>query len=340
MLSDKELACWATFVCGHRKTGTTLLVALLDSHPELMTIPTDSGFFYAYYPVYEQGDYTIQEKKCRIIERCLSEFGQFLENIEGNRGLNFSIKDMEREFDRLTESARGDTRELLLAMAMTYRHTSPLPIALQKRWVEKTTSTEIYAARIKRWFPEAKFIHIIRDPRDNYGSLKSGWEKRYKNFNDRIERLLQSHLERGLLGMNLARWNAERFGDDYLVMKFEDLTSDPEKEMQRVAGFLNISFDEILLKPSVWGLPWAGNNFEGKKFTGVSSVNANRWRERITPHEARVIEFYYENLMNFFGYETSYSKSEQIDAVMTHYEWYNYAQVYSAKQMRRTGSKS
>lgn len=331
MLSDNDLAPKATFVCGHRKTGTSLLLALLDNHPELMTIPMDSGFFYAYYPLYEKDEYTLIEKKKRIVDRCILEFADFLDSTEGGRGLNFSVKELEREFDRLTENSKGDTVDFLLKLAMTFRHISPLPGDLQKRWVEKTTSTEIYAARIKNWFPEAKFIHIIRDPRDNYGSLKSGWEKRYKKYNDHIERLLQSHLERGRLGMELARWNAERFEDDYLVLKFEELTIDPERQMKRVANFLEIAFQEVLLQPTVWGIPWAGNNFEGRKFEGVSSVNANRWRERITPHEAKVIEFYFADLMEYFGYDISYSKPEQIDAATTHYEWYNFAQIYSSK---------
>lgn len=331
MLSDDELAPKATFVCGHRKTGTTLLVALLDSHPELMTIPTDSGFFYAYYPLYERGNYTLDEKKNRIKERSISDFGSFLATIEGNTKLNFSTWRMEQEFNRLTENATGDTKELLLAMVMTYRHISPLLPDHHRRWVEKTTSTEIYASRIKQWFPKAKFVHIVRDPRDNYGSLKSGWENRYKHFNDQIERLLQSHIERGLLGMALARWNAERFGDDYLVLRFEDLAANPEREMHRVADFLEISFDEVLIKPTIWGLPWAGNNFEGRKFANVSNVNTNRWRERITSHEAQVIEFYFEELMDYFGYKAAYPKSEQLDAVTIHYEWHNYAQIYSTK---------
>ena len=32
------------FICGHRKTGTTLLVNLFDNNKECMTIPGDNGF--------------------------------------------------------------------------------------------------------------------------------------------------------------------------------------------------------------------------------------------------------------------------------------------------------
>ena len=37
---------------------------------------------------------------------------------------------------------------------------------------------------IKAKFPNAKFIHNIRDPRDNYASMKSRWEKKLKHLAD------------------------------------------------------------------------------------------------------------------------------------------------------------
>lgn len=333
MISNEKLAQNATFICGHRKTGTTLLVALLDNHPEVMTIPSDSGFFYGYYPLYENTTYSIDEKKQRILEICIRPFKELIDSLEGSRKIYFAIQDMEQAFLNNCKQSNGETKNLLIAMAMAYRDASPLDKTCHKRWIEKTTSTEIYAADIKKWFPKAKFIHLIRDPRDNFGSLKSGWEKRYKQFNDRIERLLQSHIERGKLGMELARWNKERFGkEEYLVVKYEDLTENPERVMREIANFLNISFLETLLKPTIWGIPWPGNNFDGIKFKGVSKVNVNRWRERITPEEASVIEFYFSDIMEFFGYKREFSKSEQIDAARNLYSWHNYAQIYSVER--------
>ncbi|MCH8331299.1 MAG: hypothetical protein IH946_07940, partial [Bacteroidetes bacterium] len=56
----------ATFFCGHRKTGTTLLLNLFDSHPQLAVFPTDSGFFYAYYPPYDTTEKSDEEKIDRL----------------------------------------------------------------------------------------------------------------------------------------------------------------------------------------------------------------------------------------------------------------------------------
>src|SRR5687768_10638980 len=37
-------------VCGHRKSGTTVLTNLFDSHPSLAVLPHDIKILYAYYP--------------------------------------------------------------------------------------------------------------------------------------------------------------------------------------------------------------------------------------------------------------------------------------------------
>ena len=38
------------FLCGHRKSGTTLFRDLLDGHPALAVYPVDLALLYAYFP--------------------------------------------------------------------------------------------------------------------------------------------------------------------------------------------------------------------------------------------------------------------------------------------------
>ena len=54
------------FLGGHRKCGTTMLLNLLDGHPELCVYPTDITMLYAYFPTYEEGDFSPSEKKDRL----------------------------------------------------------------------------------------------------------------------------------------------------------------------------------------------------------------------------------------------------------------------------------
>ncbi len=320
-----------TFICGHRKSGTTMLLCQFDAHPQLCVFPPDSGFFYAYYPIFDAGQYSDQEKKQRIVDVLYRNFKDELEGLGDGRQVSFSAEAMEQRFFERMEG-KSCTPQTLLKEAVLAFHgiagcqgeTSP------QRWMEKTTSTEIYAADIFRWYPQAKCVHLIRDPRDNYGSLKSGWDARYKDQNDEVRRLLQSAVDRGGLGLRLAKLNQERFGlERYRVVRFEDLTAEPEKVMRQLANFLEIEYDDCLLRPTFCGLPWRGNNFQGLKFDKPSPVNVDRWRQRIDEHEAKVIEFYCGADMKEWGYETAFPCQEQSDAATEHYKWYNFAQRYS-----------
>ena len=43
-----------------------MLLNLLDGHPELCVYPTDITMLYAYFPTYEEGDFSPSEKKDRL----------------------------------------------------------------------------------------------------------------------------------------------------------------------------------------------------------------------------------------------------------------------------------
>ena len=56
------------FFAGHRKSGTTLLLNLFDSHPQLCVFPSDSGFFYAWYPRYDAAEKSDKERIDRLVD--------------------------------------------------------------------------------------------------------------------------------------------------------------------------------------------------------------------------------------------------------------------------------
>jgi len=327
------------FLCGHRKSGTTLLLNLLDSHPNLSVYPADSGFFFKYYPLCETENYSNNKKIDEMIKTVIGSLETEFSKLSTSEIelIGFNMDEFKNNFKELAKKTDLTPKNMLISLQLAFQNNLKNS-SNQKMWVEKTTSTEIYALDIFDWFPNAKFIHVIRDPRDNWGSLKSGWEKRYKNFNDSQERLLQSLIERGKLGIEFAKHNQEFFGkDQYLIIKFEDLTSNPHQMLEKICNFLRVPYDDILLTPTICGIIWKGNNFEGKKFTSISDINVDRWKKRITEHEAKLIEYHFSAMMKFFDYKFAYDSKEQAKAAMEHYKWYNYAQPYSYTSTRNNG---
>jgi hypothetical protein len=311
------------FICGHRKSGTTMLVCLLDSHPELLTYPCDSGFFYKVFPAclgQSKAD-AIASVIENSIRSCLIK-----ETSRVRRPDLLNIDAIAGRFQELAEEGDGSPRSLLQSLLTAYGDFCGQSPANWKAWVEKTTSTEIYATEVAEWFPCAKFIHLIRDPRDNFGSLKSGWDARYQYQENDKRGLLQSLLDRGGLGLQAADANVAALGPDrYLIVRFEDLVMSPEPWLKRMADFIGVSYAPILKTPTVNGVPWPGNNFDGREFNSVSAANLGRWPERIDGDEAAVIESFLGTLMEKHGYDLTTSAQERARATADHYKWFNFS---------------
>lgn len=323
------------FICGHRKAGTTLLINLFDGVNDAIVYPDDSGFFYMYYPKYALGKFSDREKINRLVERVAKEnLCELINRQTVDSITKANLLEKQNHFiNKLIGYNTKDftTKDILEYFIENFRKAFQKE-AKPKCWIEKTTSTEIYAIEIKNWFKNAKFIHVIRDPRDNLSSLLSGWEKRYNKFNPSVNHLIHSMIERGLLGFNMAITNRKIIGkSNYLVVKYEDLTSNPNGTMKELAKFVGISFSDILLQPSIFGNNWAGNNFEGKVFKGVSAKNVGKWKTRISQENAMLMEYYFSDLMDYFGYKKSFNIGKCQQQAIEHYKWYNFSSEWSEK---------
>jgi hypothetical protein len=320
-------------LCGHRKSGTTLLLNLFDSYRHLSVFPSDSGFWYAYYPTYDSDQYSIEQKMQRVIDVLYCNVRDDLEALEAYKSSDwtFPMDTLVSAFREAAMNTDGSASALLSSAMASFHEVVLEPKGIEPSgFLEKTTSTEIYAMQVYKWYPNAKMIHLVRDPRDNFASLKSGWKARYQHLNDSIERLLQSMIDRGLLGLKLARLNREIFGENrYKVVRYEDLTANPQSVMMELCRFIELPYDPILLEPTFLGMPWRGNNFDGLKFDAPSTANVDRWKERITDHEAALIEFYGAEEMEHWGYKPAFSTSSRVQASLDHYQWYNFQQIFS-----------
>ncbi|MCB0631521.1 MAG: sulfotransferase [Saprospiraceae bacterium] len=331
----KKYLEYPVFICGHRKTGTTMLVNLFDGAKDAVVFPDDSTFFYMYFPRYVGERFSVEEKRERLANVLVGE-------VHRKKIAKANCTEAERE--KLMGQLEDFRAEILTWPAEDFELKQVLPkfidgynryfqrVEHPKVWIEKTTSTEIYALELLDNFPNAKFIHIIRDPRDNWGSLLSGWEQRYKEYNDEVNRLKQSLIERSGLGFQMAMANEDVMGKDrYRIVRFEDVTADPQRYIRELAEFIGIDYSTDLLYPSTFGYRWEGNNFDGEKFSKPSTVNVNRWRDRISEADAQLIEFHFREAMDHFGYDRVFDRADCIRAAAAHYKWFNFSTPFSAK---------
>jgi hypothetical protein len=139
--------------------------------------------------------------------------------------------------------------------------------------------------RLLRIWPDARFIHLLRDPRDVAQScVAQGWYGNVWHACDRwldAERCWDRVCERVPL-------------DRRIEVHYEDLVSRPVFELTRIGEFIGPGFDpEMLSYParSSYGPP--------------QSSLANQWPRRLTPLEVQLIEARTAFLLEDRGYRLS-----------------------------------
>ncbi len=141
----------------------------------------------------------------------------------------------------------------------------------KRRWAEKTPGNIAHADRIWTAWPEAQIIHIIRDPRDVFASLR---EARKWDTADEFAERWCSTIGRG------SRLVAKIKPDEraYLVIRYEHLISAPDTTMRRVMSFLKEEWE-----PQVGTFNGSEGDFEkARDATGKSSTTLERLREPLT----------------------------------------------------------
>jgi len=316
MITHHPLTGTPVFICGYPKSGTTLLLALLDNHSELLVFPEETHFFnkISGYPDRQNVEYLLSHTSIKTLG---------LGKVQITSGFrDYSNFDFDHFKEVLAESwhnSQKDERSLLECIFYSYGvETDRLNT---KYWVEKTPLNEKYIKKAVRWWPDLKAIYIIRDPRDNYCSYKKQTEKRFKSRQDRI--VNNPHLppkekkrEISILPLPLslesfsANWlesinaweNYSRVFQNTMLIKYEELVNAPKVVMSRVCDFLEIDWDDTLLLPTRNGFPWAGNSMYETEFTGISASSIGRYEKNLSDYEKAFLHTWLRSVFKKYGW--------------------------------------
>jgi hypothetical protein len=170
---------------------------------------------------------------------------------------------------------------------------------------EKTPAHFRYVETLLNWFPEAKIIHMMRDPR---GIFVSEWRRRQKEaqsfpyqqlkrlpFLMKLVILLQTTIT-WREGARRCRENQGKYSVNYYTQHFENLVSDPERQVKEMCDFIGVPFQSSMLEQTVVSL-----GFQEKQ-TGFDADAADRWKKHITPGIDAWFRFWLGDDMKKFGY--------------------------------------
>ena len=287
----------ACFIAGQAKSGTTLVAALLDSHPEVLVLPQETAYFPSVLKKYggadrrAQFDYITQKSFSRVL------FGGEAKWRE-HEYKNFPQQKFLEAFERIAFDPKNAQRDLLALMVEAYAKTIGVPLDRIKRWIEKTPANRNHVDQIVARFPDAKLLVTLRDPRAILATQIALEETRQtKRFS------VYYVIAHWRVAAKLARCVRAGDGPGFFV-QFEQLVSEPATVMKSVCDYLEIQFDrEIVLTPTKIGEPWGGNSAAQIAFSKISAEPAARWENELSEDEIGWVEWHCRDLMPEFGYE-------------------------------------
>ncbi|HDS16960.1 MAG TPA: sulfotransferase [Proteobacteria bacterium] len=299
------------FIVGCGRSGTSLLRAILNNHRDI-AIPTESLFITDYLKACRKKK--LRELICLLIkEPEIREWGIELD---------------ENDFEKCRN----------LVEVIDLCHLKYADIKGKKIWGQKTPRFVRELDLLASNFPEARFIHLIRDPRAV------------------VESLIRSNVHRSNAYFGALRWNTdvqhgldfeEKYPDKVFRVHYEDLVKNSESTIKSILDFLKLPDYQESISAGFAGVE------EYSKFYKKIHANLNRklstefidsWQERLSAEDIEIVESITRKQMLNLGYQPVTSKATTISAgkiavlrserfkgllkQLFHYTWYRPRYLY------------
>ena len=269
------------FIVGCSRSGTTLLQTLLDAHPNI-AIPPESHIFDRFSEIFDTYGDLHQISHLRLLVKDL---------LRDERIKQWQLKTTVSAFcDELRDLSLRSVLSLLFELYARQQG--------KGHWGDKTPDHIMYLSEIKSLFPEAKFIHLIRDGRDVANSL------------------LRVFFGPNTIDQAAYRWKRDVSAfwqfkknlspGDYLEIFYENLVAHPQEELKKILTFLEE--DEKQLK----GIPLQGSVKE--HYIKLDSIHRSLkrpifkrrigiFRKRLDQRQIEIFESIAGDMLEAYGYK-------------------------------------
>lgn len=305
----EQPAAEAIFIVGVSRSGTTLMRQVLRAHSRI-AIADENHYLGHLLPGYggrdylrRAGDLTDDAAVHRLVElvygasfqggdrlRPASTFWKWLAK-------NVPAADLEARILAGERSERG----VFTAFLRAYADKQGKDI-----FGEKTPAHIKFAELLIEWYPGARIIHMIRDPRGVYVSeLRRRIGKpvavpyRWLVHVPILMRLFVLHEVTWAWAVAVSRHRelSRRIPASYRMVRFEDLVRDPETTVAGVCAFLGVAMEPKMLQQKMV------SNKERAGEPGIDPGTADQWQSRIGRGTERWMRFLLGGRLRELGFE-------------------------------------
>jgi hypothetical protein len=270
------------FIVGCGRSGTTLLRAMLDAHPEV-AVPYESHWVVAHARrrhVYERGG------RFDVVAFCAD-----LATDERFARWGVDLAGIEESLRRDPVATYPDAVRRVYARYAAQRG--------KPRYANKTGKYVLRIPELVAMFPEAVFVHLVRDGRNVALSRRAvAWGS------DRFDEAVLSWREQVRAGRRAAR----RLGlgpQRYLEVRYEHLVADPEEVARRLCEFLHLAYDPAMLDTTAKADEIIGQVLDPAEHQNLRlppTPGLRDWRTEMAPREVALFEALAGGTLTDFGY--------------------------------------
>ncbi|MBO3699323.1 sulfotransferase [Roseivirga sp. E12] len=291
----KKLIASPIFIGGNPRSGTTLLRDLIDGHPAICSLPCEPLYF-EFLSAKVSG--LNKEDSFRILcsdwlEKLIDPMSQppywILSKNEPDSLRYLEYVRICRGWWNLMGEVRPDS--------LYYRHVVPFMLGYATclgggkintdtlYWMEKSPGLELNYDQLKKEFPKALFVNMIRNPKDSFVSLKVSL------MNSGVHRIpLQYFLKSSLRFNALLRIQSH---DNCLTVRYEQLVANRNAVINSVFAFLSLEPEEINLKQTIRSMLATPNSSIGK---------SERSEIHLSKKELLLLSFSADKVLQHFSY--------------------------------------
>jgi len=260
------------FIVGVGRSGTSLLQSMLNAHPRIC-FPPETSFIRRFL---------VTDSLRRMWEDDPGSVAKVLGDDEliGRLALD------EGAIDSILSSLGGAFSVVELYVRLLEAYAAEAGKA-DAAWIgDKDPRSVEYLPLIHRCFPEARILHIIRDPRDVLASKKkAAWSKNQSSFR---------HVFANRVQLKMGREQGRRlFGPNYMEFAYEELLGNANRVLTRISRLLDLDFHPAMLEFSDSSKRLVSQDeMQWKKETlgPLLATNSGKWKDSLASWETALTE--------------------------------------------------
>lgn len=269
------------FVVGCGRSGTTLLRSMLDSHPDV-AIPRESFFID-----------TMRRRSDGYRRGGRFDVDAFLDDLLPDVRFRRWELDAAAVAARVRAAEPADLGEACLAVYGAFAEHQGATRAFDKTPMYALCTPELHAL-----FPEARFVHLVRDGRDVAASYAE------TSFGPRGLAAAAAYWRRVIRAVEHAQTIVP--ASQLRTFRYEDLVADPETTLRAICGFVELDFHEQMLDfaTHMKTRPRRQPAATKAKLAGRATSGVRTWRD-MDPAHVRLVESVAGDELARMGYDLS-----------------------------------